>query len=31
VLIGFAAGLFTNYIGSTLMFSTLIAGTPPRG
>ncbi len=29
VLIGFAAGLFTNYIGSTLIFSTLIAGTPP--
>lgn len=29
VLIGFGAGLLTNYIGNTLIFSTLIAGTPP--
>jgi hypothetical protein len=29
VLIGFGAGLLTNYIGSTLIFSTIIAGAPP--
>ncbi len=31
ILVGFAFGLFGSYIGSTLIFSTLIAATPPPG
>jgi hypothetical protein len=29
VLLGFGVGLATNYVGSTLIFSTLIVGNPP--